>query len=135
MKILILVAIAFSLSFTKLPITNLVNTKWTFIKINDKKNNTTLLADSSCKTSLDFGSNGQYGGFSGWNNFNGNYLVKKNHIQLNAPVGTKMAGPSKCKLGESLYLHYQNAKTYLLKVDTLKIFSLDSIELVFVKQP
>jgi heat shock protein HslJ len=134
MKALILFSLTILLSFDKSSTSNLSDTSWNFIKLIDKKNNTTLLSDVSCKTSLSFDDQGKYSGYSGWNYFDGTYSAKNNYIQLSDPARTKKAGLPQCEHGETLYLHYKNARTYSITADTLKIFSLDSIVIVLSRR-
>lgn len=134
MKLLILFILTSFFLTDKLSTNDLAETKWSFIKVIDKNNNTTLLADTTCKTTIYFQSNGRYSGFSGWNEFYGLYEVKeKKQLHMDTPEPTKVKGLSNCKLGETLYIHYKNSKTFLLKDNTLTILSTDNIELVFKK--
>jgi len=113
---------------------NLSGTKWSLIKITNLVTNQNQFADSTCKTTLNFINTIDYNGYSGWNQYNGHYTVKENNkLFMDLPFRTKRMGTRNCALGEKLYDHFPKAKAFIIKADTLFLFTNDSIKITFKK--
>lgn len=114
---------------------SLANTGWSLIKITNPITNQTQLANFSCGTALRFEGNGNYNGYSGWNSYDGKYVVTDNSsLTMNNPFRTKRMGESNCKLGESLFDYFATTNKYLIKEDTLFLWTRDSVKIIFLKK-
>jgi heat shock protein HslJ len=112
---------------------NLSGTKWVLIKAVNRESTKSQYADSTCRTTLNF-DHGQFYGFSGWNNFSGRYAISgKNELKMFDAVQTLMAGPPNCEFGETIGQHFTKVKSFMVKADTLIIFTNDSIKIFYNK--
>jgi heat shock protein HslJ len=124
-----------SLYTDKQSVKTLTDTEWALIKITNLRTNQIQLADTSCKTTLHFESDGRYKGYSGCNNYNGKYsTINISEITMDNPCRTKRGCHPPCDLGETLFGHYPKATTYLMQEDTLVLWTIDSVKITFQKK-
>jgi len=135
MKFLFLILTTFIYFFINAqPTINLSGTKWSLIKITNLTTNQSKSADAICGTTLHFDNKEQYSGFTGWNNYSGKYTITgENRLVMYNAVQTLMAGPSNCEFGETICGQFQNIKTFLIKADTLMLFTSDSNKITYKK--
>ena len=111
----------------------LADAQWKLVNISNLTTGKESIADTNCRITLIFGSDGRYNGFSGWNYFGGKYqLSGENNIKFEYARQTEMAGPAKCEFGEELLKSYPAVKTYSFEQDMLSLIS-DSLKIVFKK--
>ena len=111
----------------------LTNTHWSFVKLIIGE--TIQEVDTTCGTTLNFDKNGEFNGFSGWNNFHGKYTVaSKGKLTMDNPMRTKKAGVKDCKLGEKLFDLYPKIESYTIKSDSLYLCTADCVQMVFVRR-
>lgn len=111
----------------------LTNTHWSFVKL--VIGEVIQEVDTTCGTTLKFDKNGEFNGFSGWNNFHGKYSVaSKGKLTMDNPMRTKKAGVKGCKLGEMLFDLYSKVESYTIKSDSLYLCTKHCVQMVFVRR-
>jgi heat shock protein HslJ len=92
------------------------------------------IADTSCRSTLNFYQNGNYDGYSGCNSFSGKYSINENgNLTMNNPIATKRGCSGPCLLGEDLMGTFRKINKFILFEDSL-ILTTDSIKIVYLKK-
>jgi len=134
MKTATLILMIALLSPTKQQSVNkLTNTKWSLVKV--IKEEVTQVADTTCRTTLNFNDSGHYTGYSGWNTFHGHYKINSNggKLTMDNPIRTKRAGQPNCKLGETLFDNFPKVSNFVLHGDTLIIRTVNNVKIIYSK--
>lgn len=134
MKLLTIIPLTILFFGTIFPVDiDLTETYWALIKIENSATNKIFLADTTCGATLHFANERKYNGYSGCNQYFGNFIIEDSKkISMDNPFRTKRGCPT-CQLGESLFEYYPRINQYRIQADTLTLLTDNKIKITYKK--
>jgi len=134
MKLFAIIPFIILFSRTIAPIdTNLTNTSWLFVKIENTAKNETYLADTTCWATLNFNNEGEYNGSSVCNYYFGSCIIKDDeNISISHPSVVKRV--CQCQIISLLFDNLYNVNQYTIRADTLTLSTDIDIKITFKKK-